>query len=548
MTTYKRESLFTRVEAREQAAQESWGVFVPVDDLAVYEMLAREIGQAMATRAEAHRLLLIVDAATAQTVPAVDDARRAAERVFHFGETVPRTWAETSNLVACAVQQDVGPDDRFLVALSSSMSFALLGAPCPRSPRTPRGFRGGWTGRHGIVERVAETILNANDLAAETAFPAPAGPEHADQAYAHSMRLMTHMAQHLTSRERDIAKDKDDLYSVLNIIDAISSKRHAQNILYVFVEEIARIVEMVRCSVVRVWGQEDKGHVLASHEDAGVRDLVIDLNRYPELHRAMETRSTVVVDDVMHDPLTSPFAKGFRRSGITSLVVIPITLFDPNVGSFFLRAARTNGPFSVREVGFCEVVAKTAGNALERAYLFESIQRVNEQLEFLAVTDGLTGLYNHRFFHERLEEEFERARRYDQALSCLIFDVDDFKQINDTFGHLEGDAILREIALRASQMVRKSDIVARYGGEEFVVIMPQTGLKGGRAQAERIRREIGGRPYPGLPEDKRITVSVGMALLDQSTMTDCEALIRAADSALYDAKRAGKDCVVIQGE
>ena len=130
----------------------------------------------------------------------------------------------------------------------------------------------------------------------------------------------------------------------------------------------------------------------------------------------------------------------------------------------------------------------------------------------------------------------------------LLCDVDHFKTVNDTHGHPVGDEVLRQVAHVLQDAVRKIDISARYGGEEFVVIMPQTGLKGGRAQAERIRREIGGRPYPGLPEDKRITVSVGMALLDQSTMTDCEALIRAADSALYDAKRAGKDRVMIQGD
>ncbi len=546
MASHKTESLFTLIERQEQAAQESWGVFVPVDDFAIYTMLAMEIAQVVAAGADRKGLILIVDSVTAQQVEGVDDARMVAERVFHFGDTIPRTWADAPNATPCEIRGNVGPNDRFLVALSSSLNFAILGVQCPRETGTRAEFRGGWTSQRGVVERIAETILSSTDSTRGAAFLAPAGPEHAEQVYARSTRLMAHMAQQLASRQRDIAQDKDDLFAVLNIIKAISAKRRTHNILYVFVDQIARIVEMSRCSVVRVWGEDDKGHVLASHEDASVRDLVIELKKYPELCRAMETREKIVINDVLHDSLTDPFARQLRRSGITSLIVIPIVLFDQNVGSFLLRAARSNGPFSSREISFCEIVAEAAASALERAQLFESIQRANERLEFLAVTDGLTGLYNHRFFHERLEEEFERSRRYDLPLSCLILDVDNFKRINDTYGHIEGDTVLREIALRTSQMVRKSDVVARYGGEEFVVIMPQTGFKGAKAQAERIRREIGGRPYKGLPENEPITVSIGVTVLDPKAMPNCEALIRAADDALYRAKRDGKNRVDIE--
>src|SRR5690606_13807358 len=117
-----------------------------------------------------------------------------------------------------------------------------------------------------------------------------------------------------------------------------------------------------------------------------------------------------------------------------------------------------------REISFFEIVAEAAANALERAQLFESIQVANERLEQLAITDGLTGLYNHRHFRDRLESEFQRALRYKLPLSLLLFDVDDFKQLNDTFGHLQGDHILRELAQRTLTSVRHSDFVSRYGG------------------------------------------------------------------------------------
>jgi diguanylate cyclase (GGDEF)-like protein len=202
-------------------------------------------------------------------------------------------------------------------------------------------------------------------------------------------------------------------------------------------------------------------------------------------------------------------------------------------------------PFPLREISFCEIVAGTAANALERSQLFENIQKVNEQLQRLAVTDGLTGLYNHRYFRDRLESEFERARRYMVPLSCLIMDIDNFKKVNDTFGHLQGDSILREIAARTLQTVRKSDIVARYGGEEFVVIMPQTGAEGAKAYADRICREISEGTFEGMPTPGAVTVSVGVAVFDPDRMFDCEALIRVADGALYRAKHEGKNRVIV---
>src|SRR5690606_37222305 len=319
------------------------------------------------------------------------------------------------------------------------------------------------------------------------------------------------------------------------------------DILFVFVESIARVVPMTRCSIVRVWGGDDVGHVLASHEDKSVNDLPISLNKYPELQRALDDSQKIVISDVLKDPLTQPFSEDLNRANIRSIVVVPIVLFDETVGSLLLRGARSDGPFTSREISFCEIVAEAAANALERAHLFESIQKANEGLELLAVTDGLTGLYNHRYFRDRLADEFERATRYKLPLACLILDVDNFKRIHDTFGHLRGDSVLKEIPARVMRSVRRPDIVARDGGEEIVVIMPQTGAQGAVAQAERIRRKIGELPFGEANNAIRVTVSIGAGVLQHGVMQDCEALIREADSALYDAKAAGKNKVVLGG-
>lgn len=519
---------------------------VQIEDAAVLRTLLHETAR-LAADAPQGAVMIVVDAVTADGEEALNRARGVADQMFCLGPNPPASWPNSLNVICVTPPPEVmGGMDRFLAVVAPTVSVAIVAWTTDESAEASVR-QGGWTTHPEAVKAVAAGLLDWAACIATLRLP-PASSEAQGQGMAAALHLMAQVSQQFARRQRHMAQDKNDLFSVLNILKAISAKRRAHDILYEFVEQVARVVQMERCSVVRVWGGETEGHVLASHDNASIRDLKIDLSKYPELCHALEHREKVVINDVFNDPLTREFASELRHSqaiAITSLIVIPVVLFDQNVGSLFLRAARGKGPFDVREVNFCEIVAETAANALERAYLFESIQRANERLEHLAITDGLTGLYNHRYFRERLEEEFERARRYDLPLSCLILDVDDFKGLNDTFGHLLGDSVLREIALRTTHKVRKSDTVARYGGEEFVVIMPQTGRKGAEAEGNRIRREIAARPFEGLPDDVRVTVSAGVSVFDKETMLDCEALIRSADGALYEAKRSGKNRVVM---
>ena len=357
-------------------------------------------------------------------------------------------------------------------------------------------------------------------------------------------RLMTVYTRLVSAQQTAATVGRDDLLSVLDILKAISSRRRSHDVLYVFVEQVAHVIQMDRCSIVRIWGRDDQGQVVASHDDATIRDLLIDLDKYPELRWSMDHFEKVAISDASADPLTQS-CPGLKESGIRSLLVVPIVLLDANIGSLFLRGARRYPPFTQREIGFCEIVAEAASNALERAHLLERLQSANERLERLAVTDELTGLHNHRYFRERFAEEFDRARRYALPLSCIMFDIDNFKKVNDQYGHLQGDEILREIAARTLRTTRRSDVVARYGGEEFIIVMPQTGAEGAKSQAERVRESVANGVYEGLPKGAKVTVSVGVAEFDFHEMLDGEALIRAADSALYEAKRTGKNRVVV---
>ena len=514
--------------------------FVPVEDHGLFQMLLAEV----ARFSEAHNgagAIIFVDAQTAELVPQAESIINNAVYVACAG-ALPAGW-ETAATVLPLTRAEESPDDRFLAFVSPSLSFALAGLEIKNGGEP--SFRGGWTCDRRIVETTLQQIAEAYGHHAET-LPKPASSAPAaDTSLMLATRLMTCMVTQFTARQQDIAMDRHDLFSVLEILKAISSRRRAHDVLFVFVEQIARVIDTDRCSIVQVWGGERKGRVQASHEDETISDLVIDLEKYPEILQAMETRQKVVINDVSRHHLTRQYSKQLSEAGIRILMVIPIVLFDPNVGSLFLRVTRRRRPFSLREIGFCEIVAEAAGNALERAQLFERIQRANERLERLAVTDALTGLYNRRHFHQRLQEEYQRSKRYDLPLACLMFDIDDFKQVNDTYGHLQGDSVLREIAAQTNGLIRKTDICARYGGEEFVVVMPQTGIEGARSQAQRLLEVLRSHKYPGMPPKSRVTVSIGVAVLDLDTMDNCDALVAQADVALYEAKRLGKNRVVV---
>ena len=182
-------------------------------------------------------------------------------------------------------------------------------------------------------------------------------------------------------------------------------------------------------------------------------------------------------------------------------------------------------------------------------YLLNTLSRQNEELDHLnkefremAIRDGLTGLFNHRYAKERLDAEFERSSRFGRDLSVLFMDLDNFKFYNDAHGHQAGDQILRMLSAIMMKTVREPDTLARWGGEEFIVIAPETGEQEGCRLAERIRKAVGAHAFPHADEQPLglVSLSIGVASMSDKTES-AEKLLRLADDAVYAAKDSGRN-------
>ncbi|MEE3350096.1 MAG: GGDEF domain-containing protein [Candidatus Gastranaerophilaceae bacterium] len=172
------------------------------------------------------------------------------------------------------------------------------------------------------------------------------------------------------------------------------------------------------------------------------------------------------------------------------------------------------------------------------------IKKINfmySRTRYLSLTDALTGLYNRRHFDNTVEREFLRSKRYGGDLTIAIIDIDFFKKINDTYGHLCGDYVLKEVAYLISDNFRKTDLVFRYGGEEFVALLTETSLESAKIPLERLRKKIENSAFIYAGQKINVTVSIGASVNNAETVTE---FLDNADKALYKAKNAGRNKLI----
>jgi len=200
------------------------------------------------------------------------------------------------------------------------------------------------------------------------------------------------------------------------------------------------------------------------------------------------------------------------------------------------RPAQT--PFTQDTLAILHLLRRTATTSVKLMLLYE-------ENRWLSVIDPLTQLYNRRYFMEHFESQYRQFQRYKTALTLLFIDIDNFKLVNDTYGHQVADMVLVQLAEILRGSVRTVDLAARIGGEEFVVMLPQTPLAGGQVLAERLRGKVERFHFGKEGDPVRVTISIGVAALSEG-VRDAQALLERSDQAMYQAKQAGKNRVFAQ--
>src|SRR6202522_1000765 len=244
--------------------------------------------------------------------------------------------------------------------------------------------------------------------------------------------------------------------------------------------------------------------------------------------RALTAGKTLIENDVKAGADTGLYVE------TGSSMCIPLVSFGQTLGVLVLDTPRT-GAFNATDTQPLESVADICATAIQNAHYVERVKQ-------LAYLDGLTGIFNRRFFELRINEEIERARRYGSGMAVIMADIDQFKRLNDEFGHLLGDEVLRQVSSLFHQQVRKMDVVCRYGGEEFAILLAQVSAEEALAVAGKLRKTVAGWQFPGVT--RTITISAGTAVFPEHGGTRDE-LVRSADTALYCAKQAGRNQVCL---
>ncbi len=355
----------------------------------------------------------------------------------------------------------------------------------------------------------------------------------------------------LRKAEAELQRARQEDESRRNLVDIlheVMGNLPTEEIFHLLAQRLARALSLSHASVILANPGSPTGVVATAFEQPYLHDLEIELDKYPEVISALHGRIPVLIPDLTDTPLYALMREKWAREGTTvnirSVMALPFPLDGDNWGVFLLRRTDETPKFDAADVEFASIVVRSGVAAIQRAHAIETTRADNHRLEALAQTDPLTQLVNRRALTVRLVTEMERVRRYSAPLAMLLLDLDHFKLVNDTYGHLCGDDVLVALGSVLQRAVRTVDTVARYGGEEFVIVLPETGKQGAIAFAERVRDKIASHGFE-LPGGREIhvTASIGVATYPALGMDSAEDLFRAADAALYRAKGSGRNLV-----
>jgi diguanylate cyclase (GGDEF)-like protein len=389
------------------------------------------------------------------------------------------------------------------------------------------------------VSRDARYILSAKNTRSELAVPLmvrdrvvgvlDCQSENLNHFDSETIDLLT-----LFSTQASMALQNARLYSLerqrasqLEAINAIAQQMTAVLDLKDLLAKVCLLIQQAFqvCQVSVLLKDEEDLVLRASHGKLTVR--APEGGRLPAedglWQRALAAGRTLIENDVKAPDFGLSVEAG-------SSMCIPLVSFGQTLGVLVLDTARA-AAFNVNDTQPLESVADICATAIQNAHYVERVKQ-------LAYLDGLTGIFNRRFFELRIVEEIDRARRYGSGLAILMVDIDQFKRLNDEFGHLLGDEVLRQVSSIFHQQLRKIDVLCRYGGEEFAILLSQTNAVHALGVAEKLRKSVETWQFPGVP--RPVTISAGTANYPEHGSTRDD-LVKAADAGLYIAKQAGRN-------
>lgn len=409
--------------------------------------------------------------------------------------------------------------------------------------KTPRVLK---SGKHGsdYYGKLWETILAGKTFRAVTTNKKKNGDFYiADQTISPIINEFGEI-HHFVSIWRDITEkvrleeslraEKQKLEEIIGFDEKISAIRKSDRLMDFVVSKIVKILEVKKCAIMLIDDATkefcvkgstgiEEGQETCFKIDQSVAEIVIDQGK------------PLLVHDVAADPRFQGVPQHFWLG--RAFMMAPIKLDEHVIGVIAVADKQTS---LIQTDVFNEVDLKVLG-AISREVAV-AIENVNffKELQYLTITDPLTGIHNFRYFTQSLEYEIKRLTRYPRQMSLMMMDIDKFKSYNDSFGHLEGDHLLKEISRIIKENLRSVDILCRYAGDEFVVILPETDSHGSCLLAERIRKAIESTEFRA-----PVTVSIGVACY-KNGMTRHE-LTSKSDRALYQAKEEGKNKVCVFG-
>jgi diguanylate cyclase (GGDEF)-like protein len=343
----------------------------------------------------------------------------------------------------------------------------------------------------------------------------------------------------LFSTQASMALQNARLYSLeqqrarqLQAINAIAQQTTAVLELEELLSRVCKLIqEAFQVSHVSLFLREDHDLVLRAHHGT-LTPRIPTGGRFSAANEpwaSILAKGSTANERDISDATTMRF---FAESA--SRMRIPLISFGQTLGVLALDSS-TPDAFRDGDLQSLESVADICATAIQNAHYVERVKQ-------LAYLDGLTGIFNRRFFEMRIVEEIERARRYNTGMAIIMADIDQFKRLNDEFGHVLGDEVLRQVSSLFNQQLRKIDVVCRYGGEEFAILLTQTGARLAMNVAEKLRKLVENWQFPGVP--RPVTISAGAAAYPEHGSNRDE-LVKSADAALYAAKQAGRNKVCL---